>query len=171
MTTELECPEPFRVFRTTRKRGNDYAELELEAVMGRIASAQTTIQAQAEQMEAMQKIFEKGVEAEQRLNGRIAVKNVELDEVTQDLVDKKNEVKEQTQKLHNLEADADKAEKRVALAEEVYDYFKDTSASEREHEYFERILDLTYENSKLKAENQELKRENSRLREKVATGI
>jgi predicted RNase H-like nuclease (RuvC/YqgF family) len=47
------------------------------------------------------------------------------------------------------------------------DYFKDTSASEREHEYFERILDLTYENGNLKAENQELKRENSRFREKL----
>lgn len=118
-------------------------------------------------MEAMQKTLEKGVAAEQRLNGRIAVKNVELDEVTQDLADKKNEAKEQTQKLHNLEADADKAEKRAALAEEVYDYFKDTSASEREHEYFERIVDLTYENSKLKDENQELKRENLKLREKL----
>ena len=171
-----------RLYKGSNPRGNlelsDYrreraaetakeAELKLDAVMDRIASAQTTIQAQAEQMEAMQKTLEKGVAAEQRLNGRIAVKNVELDEVTQDLADKKNEAKEQTQKLHNLEADADKAEKRAALAEEVYDYFKDTSASEREHEYFERIVDLTYENSKLKDENQELKRENSKLREKL----
>lgn len=171
-----------RLYKGSNPRGNlelsDYrreraaetakeAELKLDAVMDRIASAQTTIQAQAEQMEAMQKTLEKGVAAEQRLNGRIAVKNVELDEVTQDLADKKNEVKEQTQKLHNLEADADKAEKRAALAEEVYDYFKDTSTSEREHEYFERIVDLTYENSKLKDENQELKRENSKPREKL----
>ena len=51
--------------------------------------------------------------------------------------------------------------------EQIYDYFKDTSASEREQEYFERILELTYENSNLKAENQELKRENSKLREKL----
>lgn len=36
-----------------------------------------------------------------------------------------------------------------------------------EYEYFERIMDLTYENGNLKAENQELKRENSRLREKL----
>lgn len=70
-------------------------------------------------------------------------------------------------KLEVMQADANKAEKRAVLAEQVYDYFKDTSASEREHEYFEIILDLTYENSNLKAENQELKQENSRLREKL----
>lgn len=100
-----------RLYKGSNPRGNlelsDYrreraaeaakdAELELEAVMDRIASAQTTIQVRAEQMEAMQKTLEKGVEAEQRLNGRIAVKSVELDVVTQDLTDKKNEVEEQT---------------------------------------------------------------------------
>lgn len=53
------------------------------------------------------------------------------------------------------------------LAEQIYDYFKDTSASEREHEYFERILELTYESGSLKIVNQELKQENSRLREKL----
>lgn len=53
------------------------------------------------------------------------------------------------------------------LAEQIYDYFKDTSASEREHEYFERILELTYENGSLKTVNQELKQENSRLWEKL----
>ena len=43
-----------------------------------------------------------------------------------------------------LQADVDKAEKRAVLAEQIYDYFKDTSASEREHEYFERILDFPF---------------------------
>lgn len=116
---------------------------------------------------ALQENLEKGVEAEQQLDARITDRKAELDEVTQDLTDKKNEVEEQTQKLHDLQADADRAVKRAALAEEVMDYFKDTSASECEKEYFERILDLTYENNNLKAENQELKKENSRLRERL----
>lgn len=107
------------------------------------------------------------MEAEQQLNARIAVKNAERDEVTQDLTDRKYKVEEQTQKIHDLQEDADRAEKRAALAEEVRDCFKDTSASEREKEYFERILDLTYENGKLKAENRELKEENSRLRDRL----
>lgn len=98
---------------------------------------------------------------------KIAGKYAKLEEVEQDLTDKTNEVERQVQKLDMLQEDADKVEKRVVLAEQIYDYFKDTSASEREHEYFERILELTYENSNLKAENQELKRENSRLREKL----
>lgn len=68
------------------------AELKLDAVMDRIASAQTTIHVQAEQMEATQENLEKGVEAEQQLNARITGKRAELDEVTQDLTDKKNEV-------------------------------------------------------------------------------
>lgn len=118
-------------------------------------------------MEAMQETLEKGLEAEQQLDTRLIGKQAELDEVTQDLTDKKNEVEEQTQKLHNLQEDADKAMKKAALAEEVMDLFRDTSACEREKEYFERIVDLTYENSNLKAENQELRRENSRLREKL----
>lgn len=115
----------------------------------------------------MQETLEKSVEAEQQLNARIAVKNAERDEVTQDLTDRKYKVEEQTQKIHDLQEDADRAEKRAALAEEVRDCFKDTSASEREKEYFERILDLTYENGKLKAENRELKEENSRLRDRL----
>lgn len=143
------------------------AELKLDAVMDRIASAKTTIQAQAEQMEAMQESLEKGVEAEQMLHTRITNRKAELEEVTQDLTDKKNEVEAETKKLHDLQEDAGKALKKAALAEEVMDLFRDTSTSEREKEYFERIVDLTYENSNLKAENQELRRENSRLREKL----
>lgn len=171
-----------RLYKGSNPRGNlllsDYrrekaaetakeAELKLDAVMDRIASAKTTIQEQTEQMEAMQESLEKGVEAEQMLNTRITNRKAELEEVTQDLTDKKNEVKEQTQKLQNLQENADEAIKKAALAEEVMDLFRDTSASEREQEYFEKIVDLTYENSNLKAENQELKRENSRFREKL----
>ncbi len=142
-------------------------ERKLEDIKDKVTAGQATIQTQAEQMEAMQETLQKGVEAEQLLNTRISNRKAELDEVTQDLTDKKNEVEEQTQKLHDLQEDADKVVKRAALAEEVMDFFKDTSASEREKEYFERILDLTYENSILKTENRELKKENSRLREKL----
>lgn len=171
-----------RLYKGSNPRGNlilsDYrrekaaetakeAKLKLDVVMDRIASAQTTIQAQAEQMEAMQESLEKGVEAEQLLHTRITNRKAELEEVTQDLTDKKNEVWAQTQKLHNLQENADEALKKAALAEEVMDLFRDISASEREQEYFERIVNLTYENSNLKAENQELKKENFKLREKL----
>lgn len=142
-------------------------ERKLEDIKDKVTAGQATIQAQTEQMEAMQESLEKGVKAEQMLNTRITNRKAELEEVTQDLTDKKNEVKEQTQKLQNLQEDADEAIKKAALAKEVVDLFKNTSASEREKEYFEKIVDLTYENSNLKAENQELKRENSRLREKL----
>lgn len=155
-----------RLYKGSNPRGNlelsDYrreraaevakeAKLKLDVVMDRIASAQTTIQAQAEQMEAMQESLEKGVEAEQLLHTRITNRKAELEEVTQDLTDKKNEVEAQTQKLHNLQENADEALKKAALAEEVMDLFRDISASEREQEYFERIVNLTYENSNLKA--------------------
>ena len=83
------------------------------------------------------------------------------------MTDKTNDLEMQMSKLKDLQADADMAEKRAAIAEQIQDYFKDTSASEREHEYFEKMLDLTYENRNLKVENQELKRENSKLREKL----
>lgn len=115
----------------------------------------------------MASYLQKGCEAEERLSTKSADKYAKLEKVEQDLTDKTNEVEMQVQTLKKLEADAERAEQRTMLAEQIYDYFKDTSASEQEHEYFERILDLTYENGNLKAENQELKRENSRLREKL----
>lgn len=135
--------------------------------MDKVVSGKEELRAQAEQLAVLTTSLQKGCEAEEQLSIKLAGKYAKLEEVEQDLTDKTNEVETQELKLNNLQEDADKAEKRAVLAEQVYDYFKDTSASEREHEYFERILDLTYENSKLKAENKELKWENSRLREKL----
>ena len=143
------------------------AELELETVMEKVESRKETLKEQTAQLEVLASSLKKGCEAEEQLSTKIADKYVKLEEVEQDLTDKTNEVEMQVQKLDMLQADVDKAEKRAVLAEQIYDYFKDTSASEREQEYFERIMDLTYENSNLKAENQELKKENSRLREKL----
>lgn len=171
-----------RLYKGSNPRGNlelsDYrreraaeaakdAELELEAVMDKVVSGKEELRAQAEQLAVLTTSLQKGCEAEEQLSTRLAGKYAKLEEVEQDLTDKTNEVETQELKLKTLQEDADKAEKRAVLAEQVYDYFKDTSANEREHEYFERILDLTYENSKLKAENKELKRENSRLQEKL----
>lgn len=171
-----------RLYKGSNPRGNlelsDYrreraaeaakdAELELEAVMGKVVSGKEELRAQAEQLAVFTTSLQKGCEAEEQLSTKLAGKYAKLEEVEQDLTDKTDEVETQELKLKTLQEDADKAEKRAVLAEQVYDYFNDTSASERENEYFERILDLTYENSKLKAENQELKRENSRLREKL----
>lgn len=171
-----------RLYKGSNPRGNlelsDYrreraaeaakeVELELEAVMDKVVSRQEALKAQTEQLETLTSSLQKGCEVEKQLSTKIAGKYAELEVVEQDLTDKTNEVEGQVQKLDMLQADVDKAEKRAVLAEQIYDYFKDTSASEREHEYFERILELTYENSNLKAENQELKRENSKLREKM----
>ena len=135
--------------------------------MDKVVSRQEVLKAQTEQLEKLASNLQKGCEAEERLSTKIADKYAKLEKVEQNLTDKTNEVERQVQKLDILKEDADKEEKRTALAEQIYDYFKDISASEREHEYFERILDLTYENGNLKSENQELKRENSRLREKL----
>lgn len=171
-----------RLYKGSNPRGNlelsDYrreraaeaakdAELELELVMDKVVSGKEELRAQAEQLAVLTTSLQKGCEAEEQLSTKLAVKYAKLEEVKQDLTDKTNEVETQELKLKTLQEDADKAEKRAVLAEQIYDYFKDTSASEREHEYFERILDLTYENSKLKAETQELKRENSRFRDKL----
>ena len=171
-----------RLYKGSNPRGNlelsDYrreraaeaakeAELELEAVMNKVVSGQEALKAQTEQLEELASSLKKACEVEKQLSTKIAGKYAKLEEVEQDLTDKTNEVDRQVQKLDMLQEDADKVEKRAVLAEQIYDYFKDTSASEREHEYFERILDLIYENGNLKSENQELKRENSRLREKL----
>lgn len=171
-----------RLYKGSNPRGNlelsDYrreraaeaakeAELELETVMDKVVSGQEVLKAQTEQLETLASSLQKDCEVEKQLSTKIAGKYAELEVVEQDLTDKTNEVETQSQKLKKLEADAERAENQAVLAEQIYDYFKDTSAGEREHEYFERILDLTYENGNLKAENQELKRENSRLREKL----
>lgn len=169
-----------RLYKGSNPRGNlelsDYrrekaaetakeAELKLESVMKKVESGQEILKEQTEQLEALASSLKKGCEAEERLSTKIAGKYAELDEVEQDLTDKTNEVETQLKKLKKLEEVAERAEKRVVLAEQIYDYFEGTPASEREHEYFERILDLTYENSNLKAENQELKKENQKLKE------
>ena len=171
-----------RLYKGSNPRGNlelsDYrreraeeaakeAELELEAVMNKVVSGQEALKAQTEQLEELASSLKKACEVEKQLSTKIAGKYAKLEEVEQDLTDKTNEVDRQVQKLDMLQEDADKLEKRAVLAEQIYDYFKDTSASEREHEYFERILDLIYYNGNLKSETQELKRENSRLREKL----
>lgn len=143
------------------------AELELDAVMDKVVSGKEELNVQTEQLEKLASSIQKGCEVKEQLSTKIVDKYAKLEKVEQDLTDKTNKVEMQVQKLEMLQADADKAEQRSMQVEQVYDYFKDTSASEREHEYFERMLDLTYENGNLKAENQELKRENSRLREKL----
>ena len=135
--------------------------------MDKVVSGKEELNVQTEQLEKLASSIQKGCEVKEQLSTKIVDKYAKLEKVEQDLTDKTNKVEMQVQKLEMLQADADKAEQRSMQVEQVYDYFKDTSASEREHEYFERMLDLTYENGNLKAENQELKRENSRLREKL----
>lgn len=94
-------------------------------------------------------------------------KSTELDKVKQDLTDKKSEVWEQEQKLEIIKADADETIQKARFAEELIDYFQDSNSDEREKAYFEKMLDLKYENECLKRENQELKAENWTLKEKL----
>lgn len=56
---------------------------------------------------------------------------------------------------------------KAKLAETLIDYFKDTNFGEREQAYFDKMLDLKYENECLKRENQDLKAENRTLKEKL----
>lgn len=171
-----------RLYKGSNSRGNlelsDYrrekaaetakeAELELETVLEKVVASKEVLATQTEELKSLAITLQKGCEAEEQLSTKIAGKYAKLEEVEQHLTDKTNEVETQAQKLKKLEADAERAENRVVLAEQIHNYFKDTSASEREHEYFEKMLDLTYENSNLKVENQELKRENTRFREKL----
>lgn len=58
----------------------------------KVTAGQATIQAQAEQTEAILKSLDKGAEAERQLTTRMADKNVELNEVLQDLEDKSYEL-------------------------------------------------------------------------------
>lgn len=67
-------------------------ERKLEDIKDKVTAGQTTIQAQAEQMEAILKSLDKGAEAERQLTTRMADKNVELNEVLQDLEDKSYEL-------------------------------------------------------------------------------
>ena len=156
-------------------------ERKLENIKDKVATGQATIQAQAEQMEAMLESLDKGAEAERQLSIRITDKNselddvlrnladksTELDEVKQDLTDKKSEVREQEQKLTLIKEDADETIQKAKFAEELIDYFRNINSGDREKAYFEKMLDLKYENECLKQENQELKAENRSLRAKL----
>ena len=156
-------------------------ERKLEDIKDKVVTGQATIQAQAEQMEAMLESLDKGAEAERQLSIRITDKNselddvlrnladksTELDEVKQDLTDKKSEVREQEQKLTLIKEDADEKIQKAKFAEELIDYFRNINSGDREKAYFEKMLDLKYENECLKQENQELKAENRSLRAKL----
>ena len=85
-----------------RERAAEMAEEEerkLEDIKDMVTAGQATIQAQAEQMEAMLESLDKGAEVERQLSVRIADKNVELNEVLQDLADKSHELDEVKQDL------------------------------------------------------------------------
>ena len=156
-------------------------ERKLEDIKDKVVTGQATIQTQAEQMEAMLESLDKGAEAERQLSIRITDKNselddvlrnladksTELDEVKQDLTDKKSEVREQEQKLTLIKEDADETIQKAKFAEELIDYFRNINSGDREKAYFEKMLDLKYENECLKQENQELKAENRSLRAKL----
>ena len=142
-------------------------ERKLEDIKDKVVTGQATIQAQVEQMEAMLESLDKGAEAERQLKSRIADKNTQLDEVLQDLTDKKSEVREQERKLERIKADADETIQKARFAEELTDYFKNTNSGEREKAYLEKMQDLKYENECLKRENQDLKMENRMLRTKM----
>lgn len=170
-------------------------ERKLEDIKDKVVTGQATIQAQAEQMEAILESLDRGAEAERQLTVRITDKNVELNEVLQDLTDKsyelnevqqdlkdksdeldevqlvltnkKNEVWEQEQQLEIIREDADEVMQKAKLAENLIEYFKGINSGEREQAYFDKMLDLKYENECLKRENQELKAENRTLKAKL----
>ena len=73
----------------------------------KVTAGQATIQAQAEQMEAMLESLDKGAEAERQLSVRISNKNVELNEVLQDLTDKSYELDEVKQDLKDKSNELD----------------------------------------------------------------
>lgn len=156
-------------------------ERKLEDIKDKVTAGQATIQAQAAQMEVVLESLDKGAEAGRQLSARITDKNVELNEVLQDLADKsheldevqlvltnkKNEVREQEKQLESIKEDADEAMQKAKLAENLIEHFKGTNSGEREQAYFDKMLDLKYENECLKRENQELKAENRTLKVKL----
>lgn len=58
-------------------------------------------------MEAMLESLDKGAEAERQLIARISEKSAELDEVLQNLTDKKSEVRERERKLTLIKEDTE----------------------------------------------------------------
>lgn len=75
----------------------------------------------------------------------------------QDLTDKKSEVREQERKLTLIKEDAEVTVQKTQFAEDFIDYSKNTNPSDREKAYFEKMLDLRYENECLKKQNEKLK--------------
>lgn len=132
-----------------------------------VETQKAVLQEQTAQMETMFKSLEKGADAEKQLISRIEGKSAELDEVKQDLTDKKKEVVRQEERLEILREDTEALVEKVKLCEAMVEYFKDTDASDREHAYFEQIVELKYENGKLQQQNEELKAENRTLRAKL----
>lgn len=94
-------------------------------------------------------------------------KSYELGEVQLILTNKKNEVWEQEKQLESIKEDADEAMQKAQFAEELIEYFKNTNSGEREKAYFEKMLDLKYENECLKRENEMLKAKNRTLKAKL----
>lgn len=113
--------------------------LVLHRANARERAGKETISVQAMQLADLSDALEKGAEEENRLFTKLDAKYAELDEVTQ----------------------------KANLAEGLIEYFRNISASEREHEYFEKMLDLIYENQNLKSENVALKQENRTLKAKL----
>ena len=111
-------------------------------------------------------VTDKNVELNEVLQ-HLADKSNELDEVKQDLTDKKSEVREQERKLTLIKEDADETIQKAQFAEELIDYFRNTNSGEREKVYFEKMLDLKYENECLMRENEVLKAENRSLKTKL----
>ncbi len=139
----------------------------IEDIRDKVVTGQATVQAQTEQMEAMLEYLDKGPEAVRQLTARITDKSAETDEVLQDLTDKKSEVREQEKKLTLIKEDAEETVQKAKFVEELIDYFKNTNFGEREKAYFEKMLNLRYENECLKRENEKLKTENRTLEAKL----
>ena len=66
-----------------------------------------------------------------------------------------------------IKEDADETIQKAQFAEDLIEHFKNTNSGEREKAYFEKMLELKYENECLKRENEELKAENRTLKEKL----
>ena len=107
-----------------RERAAEMAEEEerkLEDIKDMVTAGQATIQAQAEQMEAMLESLDKGAEVERQLSVRIADKNVELNEVLQDLADKSHELDEVKQDLTDKKSEVWEQERKLILIKEDAD--------------------------------------------------
>lgn len=153
-----------------REKAAEIAKAEkqkLEELKDEELDVQTTIWAKSTHLKELQAKLSKGIEVERQLSTDISEKKAELDEINKDLTDKKGEIKKQETKLEVIKLNAEVIEKEARLAEGLVEHFKDIQASEREYEYFEKMLDLAYENENLKRSNEELKSENRTLKAKL----